>query len=108
MIFLSEQSVVSANGGSDSSERKEVECAIDNQLRYLGATSFHVLRNSVRLMLLGLPLLDDRKCIVPEQRLRRSKIFIDDRPVVDATAFFENHRYHRLILAQDIISVTRL
>ena len=58
--------------------------------------------------LLGLPLLDDRKCIVPEQRLRRSKIFIDDRPVVDATAFFENHRYHRLILAQDIISVTRL
>ena len=49
--------------------------------------------------LLGLPLLDDRKCIVPEQRLRRSKIFIDDRPVVDATAFFENHRYHRLILA---------
>jgi hypothetical protein len=109
MIFLSEQSVVSANGGSDSSERKEVECAIDNQLRYLGATRFHVLRNSVRLeMLLGLPLLDDRKCIVPEQRLRRSKILIDDRPVLDATAFFENHRHHRLILAQDIISVTRL
>ena len=74
-----------------------------------GTTSFHVLRNSVRLeMLLGLPLLDDRECIIPEQRLRRSKIFIDDRPVVDAAAFFEDHRHHRLILAQDIISAIRL
>jgi hypothetical protein len=109
MIFLSALSVVSANGGSDASERKEVKCAIDNQLRYLGTTSFHVLRNSVRLeMLLGLPLLDDRECIIPEQRLRRSKIFIDDRPVVDAAAFFEDHRHHRLILAQDIISAIRL
>jgi hypothetical protein len=83
MIFLAEQSFVSTNSGSDSGERKEVECAIDN------------------------PLLDDCKCIVPEQRLRRSKMFIDSRTVVYATSFFENHRYHRLILAQDIISVIR-